>query len=231
MLKASICPQCGTKFPPSTALVTGGLCTDCLLGNEGDEGAAEEPGRDYAREAAEIMEAFERNRTPGLIGTERVLTRDLPGGAEPIALPVRPLRGIGPFLLGSSRAETRKTMAASGLPLEAESPGCDTCCASALEFFYDRQELLMNIVTRYDARIAVTWAGRNVFEVQAKELFDLINAQEPRPAHYNNGEVVFSSQVVILTEAAKEHDHRGSYRRIVWEQIGIGTERYRDEWL
>ena len=227
MVKASICKQCGAKFPPSTALATGGLCVDCLLGDEGETDEADE---DYERQAEEALAAFERNRTPGLVPTERILSRDLPGGAEPIPLPMTPLRGIGPFLLGSSRADTRKAMAAAGLPLETESPGGDACCASALEFFYDGRERLMQIVTRYDARIAVTWAERNVFDLPAKELFGLIHAQEPRPLPYNGDDLLFPTQIVTLTESGKEHDHRGGYRRIVWEQVGLGNESYREEW-
>ena len=227
MLKASVCAQCGEKFPPSTAFVTGGLCPDCFLG---DEGEADDSGIDYLREAEEIMEAFERNRTPGLVRTERVLSRDLPGGAKPVPLPITPLRGIGPFLLGSTRAETRKAMADAGLPLETESPGSDACCASALTFFYDQEQRVMQIVTMCDARIAVTWVGRNVFDIPAEELFDLINAQEPRRVPYDSDEVVLSSQVVTLSAAAVEHDHLSGYRRIVWEQVGVGTESYRDEW-
>lgn len=227
MVKASICKQCGEKFPPSTALVTGGLCPDCFLG---DEGEADDSGIDYLREAEENMEAFERSRTPGLVRTERILSRDLPGGAKPIPLPITPLRGIGPFLLGSTRADTRKAMAAAGLPLETESPGSDACCASALTFFYDQEDRVIQIVTMYDARIAVTWMGKEVFDVPAEELFDLINAQELRPLPYDCDEVVFPSQVVTLSWAAEEHDHLGGYRRIIWEQAGVGTESYRDEW-
>lgn len=112
-------------------------------------------------------------------------------------------------------------MAEVGLPLESEKPTMDYCCASALQFEYDDTGCLQFIGVAYDARLEVTWNDRRVFEMNARELFDLINADEPSPLKYNDYDPRFPSQQLTLSDAQEQYDYIGGHTCPVWAQVGL----------
>lgn len=214
------CKKCGAEILPTTAEATGGVCMACKNGIRKDL----EKSKEFYRKEREKEAAYAPLRTPGLVRTEPVLhPKDLNGGI-PVPLPIIPRQGLGPFLLGTPRTRLREVMAEVGLPLESEKPTMDYCCASALQFEYDDTGRVQFIGIAYDARLDVTWKGRNVFDMTARELFDLINADEPSPLEYNDYDPRFPAQMVTLWDAQEQYDHLGKESRPVWAQVGLASE-------
>lgn len=196
----------------------------CSMGTRDDL----EKAKEYRRKEQEEEAAYAPFRTPGLVQTKLVRhPRDL-DGRTPVHLPIVPRAGLGPFLLGSPRAQVRQAMAAIGLPLEYEKPSLDRTCASSLEFEYDKNGKLWFVGASYDARIHVTYLGQHVFDLEARELFDLINSQESVPLAYNPDDLKFDSQIVTLWEAETQYDALGDESRPVWAQVGLGNQAYAD---
>lgn len=180
-----------------------------------------EKSKEYYRKEREKEAAYAPLRTPDLVQTKPVLRPEDLNERTPVALPIIPHYGIGPFLLGTPRARVREIMAEVGLPLESEKPKMDYCCASALQFEYDDSGCATFIGTAYDARLNVTWEGRNVFDMTARELFDLINAKEPSPLEYNDYDPRFPFQGLTLWDAEEQYDHLAGETRPVWAQVGL----------
>jgi len=214
------CKKCGAEILPATAKATGGVCMACKNGIR----KSLEKSKEYYRKEREKEAAYAPLRTPDLVQTKPVLhPRDL-NGRTPVALSIIPHYGLGPFLLGTPRARLREVMAEVGLPLESEKPKMDYCCASALQFEYDDSGCATHIGAAYDARLNVTWENRNVFDMTARELFDLINAKEPSPLAYNDYDSHFPFQRIVLWDAQEQYDHLGGESRPVWASVGIFSE-------
>ena len=211
------CKRCGAEILPATAQATGGVCMACKNGIRKDI----EKSKDYYRKEREKEAAYAPLRTPDLVQTKPVLRPEDLNGRTPVSLAIKPRHGIGPFLLGTPRARLREIMEEIGLPLESEKPKMDYCCASALQFEYDDTGCATFIGVAYDARLNVTWEGRNVFDMTARELFDLINEKEPSPLPYNDYDPRFPSQMVTLWDAQEQYDHLGGESRPVWASVGL----------
>jgi hypothetical protein len=214
------CKECGAEILPTTAQATGGVCMACKNGIRKNI----EKSKEYYRQEREKEAAYAPLRTPDLVRTQPVLHPGQLNDWIPVPLPILPRQGIGPFLLGTPRARLREVMAEVGLPLESEKPRMDYCCASALQFEYDDTGCAQFIGASYDARLNVTWEGRNVFDMTARELFDLINAGEPSPLEYNDYDPRFPFQMVTLWDAQEQYDRLGKETRPVWGQVGLCSD-------
>ncbi|GAA5497143.1 hypothetical protein SAMN02745181_3658 [Rubritalea squalenifaciens DSM 18772] len=113
-----------------------------------------------------------------------------------------------------------------GFPLERDNGSMDYCCSSSIQVEYGDDDLVDFVGTSYDERMLVTYKGQNVFKLNARELFEFINAHEDDPSEYTDYEYVFPSQIVTLWDADSQYDYLGGEQKPVWAQVGVGTESY-----
>jgi hypothetical protein len=138
----------------------------------------------------------------------------------------RPHSGFGPILLGSLQNEVRASMEAAGFPPQATHGESDYFCGSAVQVEYtDGRATFIGISSCGD--FDAVYRGINVFDLPAKEVFDLMAACEPSGAHiFDEYEHYFPDQVMTLWNADTQYDQIRDESRLVWAQVGIGNAEY-----
>lgn len=138
----------------------------------------------------------------------------------------RPHIGFGPILLGSLKKEVRASMNAAGFALESTHGRSDYFCDSSVQVEYtDERATFIGISFCEDFQSI--YCGKNVFDLSAEMLFELIVAGESSGAHeFDQYEHYFPDQVMTLWDADSQYDRIGGEARVVWAQVGIGNETY-----
>jgi hypothetical protein len=134
-----------------------------------------------------------------------------------------PHTGIGPILLGMPQAKVREIMSALGMPL---SSGDDYFCNNAIQVEYTDGTVSFIGVYSEPESFEITYNGVNVFDTKSKELFALINKNEPKSQAYDEDECLFESQIITLYEADKQYDYYQNGKRAIYSQVGLGDARY-----
>lgn len=136
---------------------------------------------------------------------------------------INPNKGIGPVKLGMSREEVKEAL------------GIDNCSSSnrELDYYFNNsfqiefEENRANFIgVSYHPSYIITYEGVNVFDTEAKKLFELIASNESEKHEFNSSGYLFSNQIVTLWDADEQYDRIGSETRLIWAQIGIGTQSY-----
>jgi len=136
---------------------------------------------------------------------------------------IEPHHGIGPVKLGMSRAEVKVLF------------GSENYCNTNGEIdFYLESSLQIEFVDNkadfigvfYCPDHTVSYKGMNVFDTEAKKLFEFIALGESCNHEYNTAEYLFPDQIISLWEADKQYDYIGSHKRLIRGQIGLGTQDY-----
>ena len=67
-----------------------------------------------------------------------------------------------------------------------------------------------------------------MFDVEARELFELFARAEPKKHRFSALEYLFPAQILTLYDADKQYDHFrvGKNARRVWGQVGLGSDDY-----
>lgn len=136
---------------------------------------------------------------------------------------INPHIGIGPVKLGMSREEVK---AALGAKNHSHSEGeLDYYFENAFQIeFVDNKADFIGVSDEPD--YTVTYEGVNVFDTQAKKLFEIINANEDQPQTFDGYECLFLNQIITLWDADEQYDRMGAESRKVWAQIGVGSKNY-----
>ena len=136
---------------------------------------------------------------------------------------VLPGIGIGPVKLGMNRAEVIEAL--------GENNHSDSSDTSENFYKYSFQveftnEIVSFIGVSQDPSYQLTYKDKNVFDVEANDLFDLISNDESKKHDYTESEYVFPDQIISLWDADEQYDRLGGEQRKIWAQIGMGSQVY-----
>lgn len=145
------------------------------------------------------------------------------------SLILTPHVGIGPIKLGATRSEVRAALSAASLPLETERESMDYFCGASIQVEYEEDGTASFIGVSGDPELALLYDGADLFDIEAKKVFDLLASRDGSGQHeFSEFEYIFPSQIVTLYEADHQYDRKGGEVRVVWGQIGCGDTRYKD---
>lgn len=140
--------------------------------------------------------------------------------------------GLGPLRLGGARAENRAAMyAAMGMECWSRSGGAmDHYFDDAMQLEYGEDDRCDFIGASSHRALLILFDGLDVFDTEARALFALMASREPDPARhpYNADQYVFPTTGLTLWGAGSQADAAGR-KRTVFEQVGVGSERYLEE--
>jgi len=143
-----------------------------------------------------------------------------------LELELQPHVGIGPAKLGAIRSDIRSALEQVGLSLDTSSDRQDYFDGIQVEY---TDEKCSFIGASWSQRYIVKFAGLNVFNVSSEELFATLSTCDGSGEHaYNTYDYLFPNQLVTLWEADQQYDRLGGESRVIWAQIGIGNEVYRE---
>jgi hypothetical protein len=126
-----------------------------------------------------------------------------------------------------TREAVRSELAAAGMPLADSRESLDYFCDNALQVEYGEDARADFIGVSSSEHLLVTYFDIDVFDTLAEHVFAAIARRETSGVHeYDPLEYLFPQQIVTLWDAADQYDHRGGQQRVIWAQIGVGTERY-----
>lgn len=131
--------------------------------------------------------------------------------------------GIGPVKLGMNRTEVIEAL--------GEDNHSDSSDTSESFYQYSFQveftnEIVSFIGVSQNPSYQLTFMDQNVFDIEAKALFDLISKCESKEHDYIDSEYVFPDQIISLWDADEQYDRLGTEQRKIWAQIGLGSQVY-----
>ena len=136
---------------------------------------------------------------------------------------VIPHMGIGPVKLGMSREEVKEAL---GVKNYSGSNGeIDYYFKNSFQIEFESNKADF-IGVSYHPDYTVTYQGMNVFDTEAKKLFEFIATSENENHKYEPIEYLFPTQILTLWDADEQYDHIGLESRLIWAQIGVGTQCY-----
>lgn len=138
-----------------------------------------------------------------------------------IELELKPGTGAGSIKLGSRRSDVRQQLAELGYPLCYENGAIDYFCDNSLQLEYENKVLRFIGISDHQ-HINCTYYGVDVFDTEAKKLFQLFASREIAVPFERPGETCFfPHQGLNLWEADEQYDRKGSYKRPLYAQIGV----------
>lgn len=136
---------------------------------------------------------------------------------------ITPHHGIGPVKLGMGREKVNGILGSENY--NGSNGVIDYYFDNALQIEFE-DNIAEFIGISYHPNYTVTYKGVNVFNTEAKELFELIASNEDEKHEYDSLEYLFPNQIVTLWGADEQYDQISSGSRLIWAQVGIGTQRY-----
>jgi hypothetical protein len=135
--------------------------------------------------------------------------------------------GIGPIKLGDSRTSVRAALVAADCPLHSEDRNLDHFESASIQVEYEADGTASFIGISSDPDIALSYGGIDLFDTEAKRVFELLALRDGSGAHdFAETEYLFPSQIVTLYEADTQYDRKRAETRSIWGQIGCGDTRY-----
>jgi hypothetical protein len=145
-------------------------------------------------------------------------------------LPIVPHAGIGPFRLGGTRADIRAAAASLRLAASGQHAESDYFAEESVQVEYDAAGKAQFIgVAPLPGSHRARFAGLDVADTEAGELFARIAEAEGGTHAFEADGYLFPKQILLLWAADRENDRlrSGSAARLIWGQVGVGTEAYR----
>lgn len=139
---------------------------------------------------------------------------------------IKPHTGIGSVELNMIRSKVKKILGKENF--SGSNGDLDYYFDNSLqiEFANDRVDF---IGISYHPNYNVIYKNINVFDTEAKELFNLIALNEEENHQFDASEYLFPKQVVTLWDADEQYDRIGSETRLIWAQIGVGSLNYLED--
>lgn len=138
---------------------------------------------------------------------------------------INPKIGIGPVKLGMSRDEIKSILGEQSY--SGSNGESDYYYENSLQVEFT-DNLASFIGASYSGEYSVTYRGANVFNTEASKLFRLIAINESETHEYDPSEYVFPEQILTLWDADEQYDYTESEKRVIWAQIGAGSQTYLD---
>ncbi|MFT5400173.1 MAG: hypothetical protein ACI9LO_002753 [Planctomycetota bacterium] len=136
---------------------------------------------------------------------------------------ITPHTGIGPVKLGMSQEEIK---AALGVSSDSGSnKSSDYYFANSLQVEFSEGKADFIGLSYSDEYIAL-YQGKNVFDIEAPELFRVMAQNESGVHKYDAYEYLFPEQILTLWDADEQYDRIGGEERVVWGQLGLGSKSY-----
>ena len=136
---------------------------------------------------------------------------------------IKPHIGIGNVELNMSRSDVKKAIGEEHFSGSKEEMDYYYNNSLQIEFENDKADFIgISLHPSYN----VIYKNINVFDTEAKELFNLIASNEEQTHEFSSSEYLFPNQVVTLWDADEQYDRIGSETRLIWAQIGIGSLNY-----
>jgi hypothetical protein len=138
-------------------------------------------------------------------------------------LEIIPHIGFGPVKLGMSREDVKSALGDEFY--SGAHKNSDYYYSNSLQVgFLEGKADFIGI--SYSDKYEVLYRGKNVFDMEAHELFELIAQNENEEHNFNESEYLFPDQIVTLWDADEQYDRLGGEERLIWAQVGIGTTLY-----
>ena len=136
---------------------------------------------------------------------------------------IKPHVGIGNVELNMNRSEVKKVIGEENFSGSNEEIDYYFDNSLQIEFVNDKADF---IGISYHSSYNVIYKSINVFDTEAKELFNLISSNEKENHTFDAYEYLFPEQVVTLWDADEQYDRIDSETRLIWAQIGVGSLNY-----
>ena len=141
-----------------------------------------------------------------------------------------PKKGIEYINFGMTRNEVRSKMFNqynAGSPVKRDN---DTDCyfENSLQFSYESDNTLSFIEISSYPPIGVKILGINTWEIDGKELLDLLQENDIINEKISEGghNPIFQKNIITLYELDEQYDVIGEFKGEKWAAIGIGDLRY-----
>lgn len=141
-----------------------------------------------------------------------------------------PKVGIEHIKFGMTRADVRSIMIAkydAGYPEERND---ETECyfENSLQFSYENDDTLSFIEISSYPPIGVKILGINTWEIDGKELLELLKEKDTMNEKISEGgyNPIFQDNIITLYELDEQYDVVGGFKGEKWAAIGIGDSRY-----
>lgn len=138
------------------------------------------------------------------------------------------LAGAGclPLRLGANRVAIKKLMFDKGLHSGPSRGASDYYLNNVIQVEFDTNECAMFIGVAASLDVELVYSGQSVLDMPAREVFDLVaaNEQDQVPT-YSTSSVLFPGQIITLWEADPQYDRRYG-KTAQWGQVGIGNPDY-----
>lgn len=137
-----------------------------------------------------------------------------------------PGTGIGPVKLGMSREEVIEALGERNHSDSSDTAENFYNYAFQIEFTNDKASF---IGVSNDPAYTITYKDLNVFDIESKELFNLISSHESKDHENTDSEYIFPEQIISLWDADEQYDRLGNEQRKIWAQVGLGSPVYLEE--
>ena len=147
-----------------------------------------------------------------------------------IIIELIPKKGIEHINFGMTRDEVRSIMVSKYNAGTPEKRNDETECyfENSLQFSYEDDETLSFIEISSYPPIAVRILGINTWEIDGKELLELIKQNDTMNEQISEGgyNPIFQENIITLYELDEQYDVIGEFKGEKWGAIGIGDSRY-----
>lgn len=120
-------------------------------------------------------------------------------------------------------------MLEANAPLSGERGSMDYFFENSIQVEFESDGTVSFIGIACHERIELIYKGEDLFNLSAKDVFELIADSEKENHQYTENEYIFPDQIITLWEADSQYDRKGNEQRIAWAEIGIGDERHLTE--
>ncbi len=134
--------------------------------------------------------------------------------------------GLSKLKLGSSRDEASESLRYLGMHIENADDTIDYSCDSSIQLEFGDSGLLQYIGVTWHKSYNFHYRGVNVFNTEAKKLFNLINEYESQKSEFNDYEHVFPGQIITLWDSDEQYDRFKNESRKIWASVGVGNLEY-----
>ncbi len=142
---------------------------------------------------------------------------------------IEPHRGIGPVSFGMTRSDVVAAMATCGggsLVVRNEETECFFENAFQVSFGDAGRVDFIEVCSGIPAE--VRFASRDVFDLHADDLLELIRGHEQEDPTLSDPDdsYVFAGLILTLWGRDEQYDHKGGEQRPVFATVGVGAPSY-----
>ena len=134
-----------------------------------------------------------------------------------------PHKGIGLIHLGMDRDDVMNTLGEHNF--DQSHGNSDYYFQSALQIEFENDKVDF-IGVSFSPLFDLEYEGKNLFSLNANEVFSLISGNESSKHNFIESEYIFPDQIITLWDADYQYDYKNSHTQKAWGQIGLGSQNY-----